>query len=130
MVVQNMLDRVPPGLHQEVVNKRGFGCSATADSRWGDASSEAVALPRLQPTKGHSTQELPLLVREGAGSALNTRSTTILVWPDLLTTPTSPQALSTPLRLDVSCRPLSSVWLDGSHATLLLWEEVHHSPLY
>jgi len=82
--MQNLLDCVPSGLHQEMVDQGGLCGGSTAGSRRRDAAREAVALSRLQSPQGHAAQGLPLLVREGAGTQVSARTSALLMWAVLL----------------------------------------------
>jgi hypothetical protein len=62
--LSHMLDCIPLDLHQEVVHEPRLNRGSTKCARR-SATTEAVALPGLQLTKGRPTQELHLLVWKG-----------------------------------------------------------------
>jgi hypothetical protein len=129
VVVSDMLDRLPPGLHQEMVDERGLRrCSPTGPGRRA-APAEAVALSWVQSAKGCAAQELPLLVREGARSQGAARLAAVLVWPDMCSTPGPAQELSPSLSGDLSRRPLSTLQPAGTDQALLLRQEVSDKTL-
>ena len=54
MGLSHMLDSIPLDMHQEVVDESRFDCGSTKRTRR-SATTETVALPGLQPTKGRPT---------------------------------------------------------------------------
>lgn len=130
VVVSNMLDCLPSGLHQEMVDQRGLRCCSTTGRGWRDATSEAMALSWMQSAEGCPAQELPLLVREGARSQICDWTAAIFVWPDMCSTTSPAKELSTSLSSHLSCRSLPALWPHGAYKALLLRQEVSHATLY
>ena len=93
VVVQNLLDCVPPGLHKEVVHQRGLRSRSSAGARRRIAPAPAMAVPGLQPPQGRAPQVILVLVREGRRAAIPAWATALLLWADLVSSSTGQNAV-------------------------------------
>ena len=127
--MQDMLDRLPPDLHQEVVHQRRLRRSSTAGTRRRTATPAPMALPRLQLPKGRAAQGPFVLVREGDGSKITPWSATLLLRSDMCPAAASTQEVPASLPCHLSRRALLSVFSDGTYPALLLRSKLPYPPL-
>jgi hypothetical protein len=129
LVMQDMLDGIPPELHQEVVHQRRLSSGATTSTRRRDAAPETVAVPRLQLPKRRAAEGPVMLVRKGNGSQVSPWPSALLMRPDMRPTAYSSQAMPAQMFHHVPRWALSSLRLDGTYTALFLWQEIGYAPL-
>lgn len=87
-------------------------------------------MSRMQLPQRRAPESTLVLVREGDGPQVTSRPAAIFLWANLCATTSSAQKVPSPLFVDVPCRSLLSLLVDGTHATLLLWEELGYASLF
>ena len=129
LVVQDMLDRLPLELHQEVVYKRRLRSSPTTSTRWRTAAPTPMALPWLQLPQGRAAQGPFVLVRERDGSKITPWFATLFLRSDVHPIATFAQEMPASLSRHLPRWALLSMYTNGTYPTLFLRSKLRNPPL-
>lgn len=117
-----VLDSFSHWLYQKVVEERRIWGDAGPGTGWRTAAPEAVAMSGMQFATRVSACCIQLLVRERVGTKARGWTIASFVWANMRSTKDFSKAMSSPLRLDVPCWPLSPVCTYGTTSEMLLRE--------